>query len=399
MRQKIAALKSLSLSDQHDALEIGIEKISNKKGFTLDETKNTATLTSPKQNRIGTLDELLKKAQVDTDIWEVDRYVINSWEVGSKVDERIIVEPLFQIKAWLKRNLETSKIKLLIRELKTDLKSKAPEYPEIKYGAFNQKEQMLQINIFDLHFGKLAWAKETGDNYDHKIASEQFKYVIKEHLKRTKHYKIQKILFPIGNDFFNSDNLNNTTTRGTQQDEDVRWQKTFLLGRQLMVWGIDTLSKIAPVEVIVIQGNHDWERSFYLGDALECYYHKCNNVIIKNEPTPRKYIIFGSTLLGFTHGNNEKTADLPLLMAQEKPELWSKTKYREWHLGHLHHKKQMQWQTIGENKGCTVRYMSSISGTDAWHNQKGYKGALKSSESFIWSKKTGLICQNLVTIS
>lgn len=72
--------------------------------------------------RIKTLDEILSTCKVDLSIWEVERYVINKWEIGAKINKKriqwedgkivggfienngeIAVEPLFQVKVWLKR--------------------------------------------------------------------------------------------------------------------------------------------------------------------------------------------------------------------------------------------------------------------------------------------------------
>ena len=156
---------------------------------------------------------------------------------------------------------------------------------------------------------------------------------------------------------------------------------------------LDYLSKFYPVDVIVVQGNHDWERSFYLGDALECWYENSERVTINNKANPRKYYKYGKCAIGYTHGNNEKVLDLPLIMASENPNLWASTKYREWHLGHLHHKKEIKFISTQENKGATIRFMRSLSGTDAWHNQKGYVGGIKGAEGFIWHKEDGLLAQ------
>ena len=43
----------------------------------------------------------------------------------------------------------------------------------------------------------------------------------------------------------------------------------------------------------------------------------------------------------FTHGSEEKRDSLPMLMANERKELWAETKFREWHLGHMHRKKEL----------------------------------------------------------
>ena len=388
----ITSLRSFPKHIQKHCLSLAIKSATTGNDITFDENKKGATVTSAKSTRIKTINDLIEQCEIDLDVWEIDRYVVNKWEVGSSVDGHIVVEPLFQIKAWLKKNKDVFELKQIREQLIKDVKQFAPKYPIISYDKF-EKGQLLEITIFDLHFGKLCWGLETGDNYDTKIARKRFLNAISGILARAEGYDIKKILFPIGSDFFNSDNLNNQTTAGTPQDEDVRWQKTFRAGRQLLIDGIDMLSQIAPVDVVVVQGNHDWERSFYVGDVLDCWYNNNENVEVNNNPTPRKHYKFGNCLISYTHGNNEKVADLPLLVATEVPKLWASTQFREIHIGHLHHKKEIKYMSTQEHKGIVVRYMRSLSGTDAWHNTKGYKGANQSCEGFIWDENEGLICQ------
>ena len=384
-RQFPETIQIKSLKKIIDFAEQGNETI-------VEETKGNKIIQSPKSFRIKTLDDLISVCQIDIEVWDIDRYVINKWEVGSQVDGQIIVEPLFQVKAWLKKNVQVSEMNRLRIEMTNQLKEFAPKYPLISYDKFD-KGQLLEINIFDLHFGKLCWGLETGDNYDTKIARKRFINAISSIIGRIEGYDIKRIVFPIGNDFFNSDNHKNTTTNLTPQDEDLRWQKTYKAGRELLIEGIDMLQTIAPVDVVVVQGNHDFERSFYVGDAMACWYHNNQNVSVNNNPNPRKHYQFGECLITYTHGNNEKIADLPLLVASEVPQLWSKTKYREIHVGHLHHKKEIKFMATQEHKGITVRFMRSLSGTDAWHNLKGYKGGIQACEAFIWDENEGLICQ------
>lgn len=62
--------------------------------------------------RITSLEALLEACDVDPDAWEVERHVVNKWEVGVKVgsgdDVDVKVEPLFQVKAWLKKKWEAT---------------------------------------------------------------------------------------------------------------------------------------------------------------------------------------------------------------------------------------------------------------------------------------------------
>ena len=252
------------------------------------------------------------------------------------------------------------------------LKHKPYEYkPIYKY---NLSGNAIEIAIHDLHFGSLCWGEETGDNYDIKIAQTIFLDAINHLVKATKLFKPDCYVLPVGSDFFNVNSMLNTTTAGTLQDEDCRWQKTYIYGRKMMVLAIDILRKHAPVNVVIIAGNHDTERAYYLGDSLDCWYQKCNNVDVNNSPQPRKYWRWGKCLLGLTHGSEEVKGTLPMLMAVEEPKLWAKTKYREWHIGHLHHKATKSYDFGVENQGVRERIIGSLAATDSWHKKKGYSG-------------------------
>jgi len=154
-----------------------------------------------------------------------------------------------------------------------------------------------------------------------------------------------------------------------------------------------------PVDVLVIPGNHDFERSFYLGAYLEAWFNNDSQVWINNHASPRKYYKFGKVLLGLTHGGEEKEVSLPMLMATDveaKP-YWSETIYHEWHLGHIHRKRNVNYaildrkRTVSEDLGVTVRYLSSLTGTEEWHHKKGFVGAIKAGEGFIWNDEAGLL--------
>jgi hypothetical protein len=163
----------------------------------------------------------------------------------------------------------------------------------------------------------------------------------------------------------------------------------------MLVRIIDNLSTLAPVDVLIIPGNHDEERIFYLGDALECWYNKSKNVTVDNRPIKRKYYPFGKCLLGLTHGYHEKTESLGALMPCEVPELWAKSVYREFHLGHKHHKVDITTNELPN--GVVVRALRSLATPSVWEFDKGFVGALQSAEAFLWDKNRGIIAQFTAT--
>jgi hypothetical protein len=356
-------------------------------------------------DHIKTLDELLIATKVDTDVWKVKDFTVNKWDVTSTRNGSPQTIQNFQVKARLEKIIEILRFKQAAEIFKEMVRNYKPpvisEYTrENIVGDINEETNLLEISIFDLHMGKLAWAGETGENYDTKIATQRFMETIQTLLQRAAGFNYDRILFPIGNDFFNSDTIANTTTAGTPQDEDLRWQKTFKVGSRLIVDAINLLKQSGViVDVIVIPGNHDFERTFYLGEFLDAFFHNDKQVNINNSASPRKYYQFGEVLLGFTHGNEEKESSLPLIMANdiESKPLWSKTTYHEWHLGHVHRKRNVKYAVvdrkmmINEDLGVTVRYLSSLTGTEEWHHKKGYIGAIKAADAFIWNNKLGLV--------
>jgi hypothetical protein len=361
---------------------------------------NQKVITSDITDRVVTVEKLLEIYNIDLEIWEIEKQIVNTWEVGAKgPDGKITTTPLFQVKLWLKKKQVLFELHNVRQEFLEDLKKLSPQVPS-NFRKQPQEGKLLEITVFDLHFGKVAWHEEVGENYNIEIATQRFNDCIDYFIDLYKGTSLGRILLPISNDFFNSDRSHpfNSTTSGTPQEEDTRWQNTFRKGRELLITNIQKLSKIAPVEVKVVPGNHDYERSFYLGDSLEGWFHNDQNVNIDNSPNPRKYFSYGKNLIGFTHGNNEKLADLPMIMAQENPTAWAMSYYREFHLGHLHHKKEGRFNATNELQGVMVRHMSSLSGTDSWHHKKGYIGARKSAEAFLWDKEKGLLNQSYFNI-
>ena len=354
-------------------------------------------LTSEVTDRITTVDELLDIYKISLDDWQIVKKVVNTWETTIKgPDKKPKTIPNFQVKVWLESKKEIIKLSKFRDELMEDLKKNSPVVPKRRYNKKSKDSgKLLEVNLFDLHLGKVAWSEETGQNYNMEIACELFLDAIDFFIEKAKDENIERILFPIGNDFFNSDSAHpySKTTKGTPQEDDTRWQKIYKTGRELLVSSIQKLSEVAPVDVLVIPGNHDTERAFYVGDSLECWFHNDKNVTIDNSPSPRKYYKFGEVLIGLTHGNEEKITDLPGIMSQEASDWWGSTYYREFHLGHLHRTSSRAFLPTTEVQGTVVRHMSSLSATDAWHHKKGYVGARKSGEALVWDAELGL-CSN-----
>lgn len=271
-----------------------------------------------------------------------------------------------------------------VEDLKEDMKNYAPNPVPIKRQVV-KGGRLLEVALFDVHFGKLGWSEESGADYDLKIARKIFFEAIEELVEKAQRQgPISKILLPCGNDYLTIDSDLNETSAGTRQDVDSRFSKIYREGRKMLVEAIEYLRQIAPVDAVIVAGNHDNQSMFHIGDALECWFHEYEDVKIFNQPISRKYYQFGKNMICFCHGNLEKQAMLPALAAIECPEMWANTTNREWQLGHTHHLQ------LKEHMGVNIRVLSSLSGPDRYHHDNGYIGSKRMAQAFLFNEVTGL---------
>jgi hypothetical protein len=192
-------------------------------------------------------------------------------------------------------------------------------------------------------------------------------------------------VYVIGNDILNSNDAENKTAHGTIVTTDGRYHKTFRKVREALVELIEEFRQISPVRVIPVYGNHDTLSAYHLGDSLECYFHKYDDVSVENAPIYRKYYQFGKSMIMWTHGDKGQRDDYPLLMATEQPRMWADTTFREVQTGHNHKTK------LDEFHGVRVRIIPALCPADDWHAENGYVGNLRSAEAQVWNITEGLI--------
>lgn len=362
--------------------------------FETAEASDSLQLES-NSRRIRTVAEALAKGGVDLAVWEVDRSVVNSYEVAMKLDadgsgtaETCHVETLWQVKVTLKRRVSRV-VEDGLEALIGRMQRWSPKYPKSPKMPRVTDPHMLEINLSDVHFAKLAWAAETGQDYDLKIAESLFDSAVDCLLAKASGFPIERITFPIGNDFYHVDGQNNATAAGTPQDVDGRFVKMFEVGQMAVIRAVEKLQQVAPVDVVLVRGNHDWQTSVFLAKIVKVWFRHCDRVAVDDSPAPRKYVAYGNSLVGYTHGSEEKIQSLPGIMATEVPHLWQQaTRSRRWHLGHYHTKRQTHYAGVNTIDGVVVHHAPSLSAQDLWHAKKGYLGS-RAAEAHLFSKEYG----------
>jgi hypothetical protein len=271
-------------------------------------------------------------------------------------------------------------------QLIKELEVYAPVYDKIKYQS-KKEGHLLVIDPADIHIGKLCSAIETGENYNSQIAVQRVREGVNGILEKAQGFSIDKIILIIGNDILHIDTPKSTTTSGTFQDSSLMWYDAFLVAKNIYVEIIELLRQIAPVHIQYDPSNHDYTNGFFLADTIKSWFNKDKSVSFNVSPAHRKYSVYFNNLIGSTHGDGAKEADLPLLMAHEAPEAWSKCKHKYFYKHHLHIK------TSKDYMGVCVETLRSATGTDSWHHRNGYQHAPKAIEGFIHHKVHGQIAR------
>lgn len=386
IRKVIRKLKKNTIQQGHKPLEEKIEfNQTSKNNAKLDLESMTIT----------TLEQALEVANVDLTQWKVDRYQIGSWQVTLKLKDFNGKEypetvTMYKIQVWLKKlhNMEwVEAIRILIKDI-----------PKLKTPKKNFKgvgsDYLLEVCLHDVHFGMLAWDKETRYDWDLKIAEELYLYAVQDLLDKAKGYNPTRILFPFGNDFLHVDDPTNTTPQHHNLlDTDSRLIKIYEKAKKAVIKAVNYCREVAPVDIVWVPGNHDPNVSYYMCDVIGEVFSEDKDVTVNKNPRWRKYYPWGNGLIVYTHGMEEPLRDLPSIVATEEPKLWADSKYREIHIGHKHKKMEMRWVSVDTQPGTVIRMIPSIASEDAWHYRKGYIKAYHAAEAYLWDAKYGMIGQ------
>lgn len=243
----------------------------------------------------------------------------------------------------------------------------------------------VEISIADFHLDRETLEKDTIEG-----RKEEYLKVLNCLIGRvTNAYSVNKFTFVIGNDFFNNDNYHGSTTNLTPQDNLVRFNEAYEEGFDLLVQAITTLSELSDsVEVILVQGNHDRTKSYYLAHALDVFFSDNESVYFDRENSNTKYTILGNTFVGYHHGDC-KIEELPLVFATGKDTSidFGRFPYREVHVADKH------YYLVKEIKGVRIQQIPSMANPDRWSSSKNYINNIRAGLALVYHPEKGKICE------
>lgn len=295
---------------------------------------------------------------------------------------------------WVKTDKRKDEAAEWARELIEALSEDLPPLPKRKADKKSYAKDLITVYpLGDPHIGMLAWAEETGEDFDLKIAERNLCGAV-DRLVHTAPECETALIANLG-DFFHADNLDGMTSRGGNRlDTDSRWPKALRVGVSAMRRCIESaLDRHKTVHVINAIGNHDDHSAMFLSVALAQIYSNEPRVIVNDAPTIMHYHQFGNNLFAVHHGHTRKLESLPLDMATERPKEWSESENRYIFVGHFHH----SWK-LKEVAGVKVEGFRTLAAKDAWHVSKGYKAG-RDMQAIVYHREWGEIQRSIVNVA
>lgn len=239
------------------------------------------------------------------------------------------------------------------------------------------------IDLTDFHLDKKGLFGETIDD-----RVKMFKEILRSLvLQAYKAYKLEEIVFVVGSDMLHTDTFFNTTTNGTPQDVLTTGENAYSIAFDLYAEAIMLLKQFCiDLKVVLVIGNHDRQKSYFLAHSLSKYFEKEQNIVFDIAPNPRKIHIYGETFTGFHHGNC-KIDELPLVFAKEYREEWGKCRYHQVVVGDKHYYYEK------EIKGVRIKQLPALADTDRWHNDNNYVENIRAGICTVFEKNKGKIAE------
>lgn len=267
---------------------------------------------------------------------------------------------------WVKSSLEQNQRELIIREAFESMAQDLPRLKPSKPPKVSVNELCNLYVMTDCHVGMLAWHKESGDDWDLKIAEKTLVGCFEQMVMSSPRASVG-VVAQLG-DWLHSDGiLPVTPTSHNILDQDGRFSKIVQASVRILRHLIDfALSRHDKVVVLMAEGNHDMSSSIWLRTMFNALYEKNKRVEVIDSEMPYYVHQHGQTMLAFHHGHLKKNDHLPLLFASQFPKVWGETAKRYCHTGHRHHVEEK------EHNGMTVIQHPTLAARDAYASRGGW---------------------------
>jgi len=262
---------------------------------------------------------------------------------------------------------EAERSQVMLDVIRAHVEEHVRPLPPIQCPTACDAEMMTLYPLGDPHIGMLAWAEETGENFDVEIAVRELTACVTDLVTRAPASK-RAIIANLGDFFHAQDDKQLTPASGNKLDVDGRFARTARVGLDLLDGLVErVLQKHEQVELFIVPGNHDTSACFWIAETIRREFKNEPRVTLHPAFNPYQYAQFGKCMFLFTHTDGAKLEQLSEIAAADQPVMWGNTLFRYAHGGHIHSRKMI------ERPGMIGESHRTLAGKDAWTNWRGYR--------------------------
>lgn len=357
-------LRELRDSEQPDP-ELSIEGSTQKFNFDKGTVEVSAVYTSP-----PTPEQVIADHKID-----LTKYKLSAYYSKGHTNGTFTVTALF--KSIPQEQQQTDSFQDFLKTYKS------PHQNITQFGWNTlENEGTLLINKQDSHLNKYSIE---GENDILDRFQSYYDAIIATLSKSSAVCNVNKIIYVIGSDQFNSE-WTGATTKGTPQQNVLPYHLGFQLICDHETNIINTLLKFASqVEIVFLSGNHDTYVSWNMVSWLKAYYKDQENLKIDISPEFTKFRSIYDSAICLNHGDAQK----PERLAQNFPILYKRGFAEANHhfiiTGDKHTECSKQ---IGGIKFYQIPVQSKA--VSEWDAKNGYNVGKAEIHSFLFEKGKGL---------
>ncbi|EGM1259542.1 winged helix-turn-helix domain-containing protein [Salmonella enterica] len=292
---------------------------------------------------------------------------------------------------WVKTDTDAERQVELMRAVIDGMKSDITPVSVTPPPKKRLNEKLLNLyTVSDFHLGMLAWADESGDDWDMKIAEDLFSKWFDAAFQKAPDAGVGVI--NLLGDFAHFDSLDAVTpSSGHVLDADTRYQKLVRYMIRMVRRVVNmALVKHKSVRLLIVQGNHDESGMIWLAEMFNTLYDNEPRVFVDTSPDVYKMVQHGKTTLFFHHGHKARFDAIEPVMIAKFRKAFGESVYSYAHVGHLHHQK------IVESRNMVVEQHRTLAAKDAYASRGGWMSG-RSANVITYSAEYGEVAR--LTIS
>ena len=292
---------------------------------------------------------------------------------------------------WVKTDTDAERQVELMKAVIEGMKSEITPVAPVKATRAKRDDKLLNLyTVSDFHLGMLAWADESGDDWDMKIAEDLFSRWFDAAFQKAPDAGTGVI--NLLGDLAHFDSLDAVTpASGHILDADTRYQKLVRYMIRMVRRVVDmALVKHKNVRLLIVQGNHDESGMIWLAEMFSTLYDNEPRVFVDTSPDVYKMVQHGKTTLFFHHGHKARLDAIEPVMIAKFRKAFGESVYSYAHVGHLHHQK------IVESRNMIVEQHRTLAAKDAYASRGGWMSG-RSANVITYSAEYGEVAR--LTIS